>query len=147
LNPDEKPYPAYYRARIDVFRQLQTRLSKSAGDNMNLVLVRSGVFPPIRMSGNRIKEYLRQNQYPDTPLSFTELCTYNTCRSRRHPDKVCGTEKITSSREFPVTIRGDRQTIEDTIGRFLPATESPTAAGSLELEALALELELQLLEI
>jgi hypothetical protein len=137
--------PAYYRARIDVFRQLQTRLSKSAEDNMNLVLVRSGVFPPDQDEQESIKEYLRQNQYPDTPLSFTELCTYNTW-FQMHPDKVCGTEKITSSREFPVTIRGDRQTIEDTIGRFLPA-QKPDTAASLELEALALELELQLLEL
>ncbi|MCE2823362.1 MAG: hypothetical protein LW693_13190 [Saprospiraceae bacterium] len=137
--------PAYYRARIDVFRQLQTRLSKSAEDNMNLVLVRSGVFPPDQDEQESIKEYLRQNQYPDTPLSFTELCTYNTW-FQMHPDKVCGTEKITSSREFPVTIRGDRQTIEDTIGRFLPA-QKPESVASLELEALALELELQLLEL
>ena len=137
--------PTYYRARIDVFRQLQTRLSKSAEDNMNLVLVRSGVFPPDQDEQESIKEYLRQNQYPDTPLSFTELCTYNTW-FQMHPDKVCGTEKITSSREFPVTIRGDRQTIEDTIGRFLPA-QKPDTAASLELEALALELELQLLEL
>ena len=141
--------PAYYRARIDVFRQLQTRLSKSAEDNMNLVLVRSGVFPPDQDEQESIKEYLRQNQYPDTPLSFTELCTYNTW-FQMHPDKVCGTEKITSSREFPVTIRGDRQTIEDTIGRFLPQQKTvpgTVSAGSLELEALALELELQLLEL
>ena len=137
--------PAYYRARIDVFRQLQTRLSKSAEDNMNLVLVRSGVFPPDQDEQESINLYLRQNQYPDTPLSFTELCTYNTW-FQIHPDKVCGTEKITSSREFPVTIRGDRQTIEDTIGRFLPA-QKPDTSGSLELEALALELELQLLEL
>ncbi|MEO0007459.1 MAG: hypothetical protein RJA20_1655 [Bacteroidota bacterium] len=137
--------PTYYRARIDVFRKLQTRLSKSAEDNMNLVLVRSGVFPPDQDEQESIKEYLRQNQYPDTPLSFTELCTYNTW-FQMHPDKVCGTEKITSSREFPVTIRGDRQTIEDTIGRFLPA-QKPDTAASLELEAMALELELQLLEL
>jgi hypothetical protein len=137
--------PAYYRARIDVFRQLQTRLSKSVEDNMNLVLVRSGVFPPDQDEQESINLYLRQNQYPDTPLSFTELCTYNTW-FQMHPDKVCGTEKITSSREFPVTIRGDRQTIEDAIGRFLPA-QKPDTSGSLELEALALELELQLLEL
>ena len=137
--------PPYYRARIDVLRQLQTRLSKSAEENMNLVLVRSGVFPPDQDEQESIKEYLRQNQYPDTPLSFTELCTYNTW-FQMHPDKVCGTEKITSSREFPVTIRGDRQTIEDTIGRFLPA-QKPDTSGSLELEALALEVELQLLEL
>ena len=141
--------PEYYRARIDVFRQLQTRLSKSAEDNMNLVLVRSGVFPPGDDESKAIAEYLRQNQYPDTPLSFTELCTYNTW-FQMHPDKVCGTEKITSSREFPVTIRGDRQTIEDTIGRFLPQQKTvpgTVTAGSLELEALALEVELQLLEL
>jgi hypothetical protein len=141
--------PAYYRARIDVFRQLQTRLSKSAEDNMNLVLVRSGVFPPDQDEQESINQYLRQNQYPDTPLSFTELCTYNTW-FRMHPDKVCGTEKITSSREFPITIRGDRQTIEDTIGRFLPQQKTvpgTVSAGALELEALALELELQLLEL
>jgi hypothetical protein len=141
--------PAYYRARIDVFRQLQTRLSKSAEDNMNLVLVRSGVFPPGDDESKAIAEYLQQNQYPDTPLSFTELCTYNTW-FQMHPDKVCGTEKITSSREFPVTIRGDRQTIEDTIGRFLPQQKTvpgTVSAGSLELEALALEVELQLLEL
>jgi hypothetical protein len=63
-----------------------------------------------------------------------------------HPQKVCGTEHLTSSREFPITIRGDRKTIENTIRSAIRGL-NPSDAGSLELQALALEVELQLLEL
>jgi hypothetical protein len=134
--------PAWYRARIELYRQLQTSLDKDSGE---LKLVRNGVFPPERDEKAAVAAYLRQNRYPDTPLSFTELCTYNTW-FRMHPQKVCGTEHLTSSREFPITIRGDRKTIENTI-RSAIRGHNPSDAGSLELQALALEVELQLLEL
>jgi hypothetical protein len=36
-----------------------------------------------------------------------------------YPEKVCGTEEITTSREFPITIKGDLNWIENTIGYAL----------------------------
>jgi hypothetical protein len=104
--------PAWYRARIELYRQLQTSLDKDSG---KLKLVRNGVFPPERDEKAAISSSTcGKIRYPDTPLSFTELCTYNTW-FRMYPQKVCGTEHLTSSREFPITIRGDRKTIENTI--------------------------------
>ncbi len=134
--------PAWYRARIELYRQLQSSLDKDSGE---LKLVRNGVFPPEKDENTAVAAYLRQNRYPDTPLSFTELCTYNTW-FRMYPQKVCGTEHLTSSREFPITIRGDRKTIENTIRSAIRGHNS-SDIGSLELQALALEVELQLLEL
>jgi hypothetical protein len=130
--------PQYYRARIELFRHQQSISSKTDKE----ALIRSGVYAPAQEEEDEIKALLDKNQYPDTPLSFTELCTYNTW-FQIHPDKVCGKEVITSSRDFPLSIKGDRETVETTIRKFL----KPSDVASLELDALALELELQLLTL
>ena len=132
--------PEYYRARIQLMRDLQTTLGKSESEAQRLNLVRNGVFVPKNEEDEAINRYLKENQYPPDPLSFSELCTYNTW-FQIHPEKVCGEEVVTSSRDFPITIKGNRETIENTIRASLRKNNVST----LELEALALELELQLL--
>jgi hypothetical protein len=54
-----------------------------------------------------------------------------------HPEKVCGQEVITTSKEFPVTIQGDKAQILSTI-------QKQQSYSILEMEALALEYELQI---
>jgi hypothetical protein len=54
-----------------------------------------------------------------------------------HPEKVCGIEKTTSSKEFPVTIQGDKSKILSTI-------QKQHSYSIIEMEALALEYELQI---
>ena len=127
-------------------RDLQSTLGKSESEAQRLNLVRNGVFVPKKEEDEAINRYLKENQYPPDPLSFSELCTYNTW-FQIHPEKVCGEEVFTSSRDFPITIKGNRETIENTIRKSLKNTSNQETSALLELEALALELELQFLNL
>jgi hypothetical protein len=107
--------PPYLRARIDMYRDV---LSKLDASEMNAAILRNGVFPKDRDEKGLVEVYARQKDYSTDPLSFSELCTFNTWFTM-YPEKVCGTEEITTSREFPITIKGDMEWIENTIGHGL----------------------------
>ena len=107
--------PPYLRARIDMYRDV---LSKLDASEMNAAILRNGVFPKDRDEKGLVEVYARQKDYSTEPLSFSELCTFNTWFTM-YPEKVCGTEEITTSREFPITIKGDMEWIENTIGHGL----------------------------
>jgi hypothetical protein len=122
-----KVSPTYLRARLDLIRE------KLAGANdMRAALLRNGVY----YDNKSIEQKAKSKQYPQTPLSFTELCTFNTWFVL-HPEKVCGQEVVTSSKEFPVTIQGDKSIILATI-------QKQQSYSLIEIEALALEYELQI---
>jgi hypothetical protein len=122
-----KVSPTYFRARLDLIREKLT----SATD-MQAALLRNGVY----YDQKAIEQKAKSKQYPQTPLSFTELCTFNTWFVL-HPEKVCGIEKTTSSKEFPVTIQGDKTQI-------ISAIQKQQSYSLIEIEALALEYELQI---
>jgi hypothetical protein len=107
--------PPYLRARIDIYRDV---LSKLDASEINAAILRNGVFPKDRDEKGLVEVYARQKDYSTDPLSFSELCTFNTWFTM-YPEKVCGTEEITTSREFPITIKGDMEWIENTIGHGL----------------------------
>ena len=107
--------PPYLRARIDMYRDV---LSKLDASEINAAILRNGVFPKDRDEKGLVEVYARQKDYSTDPLSFSELCTFNTWFTM-YPEKVCGTEEITTSREFPITIKGDMDWIENTIGHGL----------------------------
>ncbi len=119
--------PTYLRARLDLIREKLT----SATD-IQAALLRNGVY----YDQKAIEQKAKSKQYPQTPLSFTELCTFNTWFVM-HPEKLCGIEKTTSSKEFPVTIQGDKSQILATI-------QKQQSYSLIEMEALALEYELQI---
>ncbi len=119
--------PTYLRARLDLIREKLT----SATD-IQAALLRNGVY----YDQKAIDQKAKSKQYPQTPLSFTELCTFNTWFVM-HPEKLCGIEKTTSSKEFPVTIQGDKSQILATI-------QKQQSYSLIEMEALALEYELQI---
>jgi hypothetical protein len=122
-----KVSPTYLRARLDLIREKLT----SAND-MQAALLRNGVYYDNKSSEQKAKS----KAYPTAPLSFTELCTFNTWFVL-HPEKVCGQEVVTSSKEFPVTIQGDKSIILATI-------QKQQIYSLIEIEALALEYELQI---
>jgi hypothetical protein len=93
-------------------------LSKLDASEINAAILRNGVFPKDRDEKGLVEVYARQKDYSTDPLSFSELCTFNTWFTM-YPEKVCGTEEITTSREFPITIKGDMEWIENTIGHGL----------------------------
>jgi hypothetical protein len=119
--------PTYLRARLDLIREKLTTAT-----DMQAALLRNGVY----YDQKSIEQKAKSNAYPQTPLSFTELCTFNTWFVL-HPEKVCGLEKTTSSKEFPVTIQGDKSIILATI-------QKQQSYSLIEIEALALEYELQI---
>ena len=119
--------PTYLRARLDLIREKLT-----AATELEAALLRNGVF----YDQKAIEQKAKSKQYPQTPLSFTELCTFNTWFVL-HPEKVCGVEKTNSSKEFPVTIQGDKSKILATI-------QKQESYSLIEIEALALEYELQI---
>lgn len=111
--------PTYYRARLDTFRHFihnelpdHPRFDNGL-KNSPLELLKQGfVHPDIQHRfDSRVESFQRMGiDLPNTPLTFTELCTFNTWFAM-HPEKVAGTEKITSSREFPLTIKGTRDDV------------------------------------
>ena len=119
--------PTYLRARLDLIREKLT-----TANDMQAALLRNGVY----YDKKAIEQKAKSKQYPQSPLSFTELCTFNTWFVL-HPEKVCGIEKTTSSKEFPVTIQGDK-------AQILSIIQKQQSYSLIEIEALALEYELQI---
>ena len=107
--------PMYLRARIDMIRDV---LSKSDAKDFHVALLRNGVFPKDRDEKGLVEIYAKQKDYSNERLSLTELCTFNTWFNL-NPEKVCGQEVVTGSRDFPLTIKGDNTWIKNTINHAL----------------------------
>lgn len=107
--------PIYLRARIDMIRDV---LSKSDAKDFHVALLRNGVYPKDRDEKGLVEIYAKQKDYSNQPLSFTELCTFNTWFNL-YPEKVCGQEVVTTSREFPISIKGNETWITNTINHAL----------------------------
>ena len=107
--------PAYFRARSALFLEL---IAAHEAKGPLLPLLRNGVLPPDMDTGAAVRTLMAQRAFPGHPLGFAELCAFNTFFAL-YPEKVCGVEALTSSREFPLTIKGDRQDVERTIGLAL----------------------------
>jgi hypothetical protein len=132
--------PSYYRARIEAIHQLISTLDVNRVEKGNdIILLRNGVFPEKFNEDELVMEKLDEKIYRDDPLTFSELSRFNTWFSM-YPEKVCGKEVVTTSIEFPITIKGSKEDITNTI-------HTETTSGELELQALAIEVELQLLEL
>jgi hypothetical protein len=93
-------------------------LSKSDAKDFQVALLRNGVFPKDRDEKSLVEIYAKQKDYSNQPLSFTELCTFNTWFNL-YPEKVCGQEVVTTSREFPISIKGNETWITNTINHAL----------------------------
>jgi hypothetical protein len=132
--------PSYYRARIEVIRELVSTLEVDRMEKGNdIILLRNGVFPEKFNEDKLIRGKMAENTFSNEPLTFSELTRFNTWFAL-HPGKVCGKEIVTTSIEFPITIKGSREDIMNTI-------HIESDPGQLELQALAIEVELQLLQL
>jgi len=111
--------PAYYRARLEVFNQLISEEAQSypSKDSPDLRVLRNGVLPGRLQAtfDHGITKYMKDKR--DNVLSFDEITQFNTW-FEIHPEKIAGNEIITSSREFPIKIKG---TEEDIIRTVTPA--------------------------
>lgn len=70
-----------------------------------------------------IREKLAQKKFPTYPLAFEELSSYNTW-FELHPKKIAGTEQPSTSRDFPLKIKGKREDVEHTIESGIQKTNS-----------------------
>ena len=75
-----------------------------------------GVVP----EGHDLKGWMADdvNAEDTEPLDLLESMTLDTW-FYQHPDKVCGKEMLTTSREFPLTIKGTREDCERVFERYL----------------------------
>ena len=132
--------PSYYRARTEVIRELVSTLEIDRMEKGNdVILLRNGVFPERFNEEELIRKKLAEKTFSNDALTFSELTRFNTWFAMQ-PGKVCGKEIVTTSIEFPITIKGSREDIMNTI-------HIESDPGQLELQALAIEVELQLLQV
>ena len=141
--------PQHSRARIAALNHLRAdfnaELKTAAGQRrkeleLQIAQVRNGVFPEGFDVDEMILLVEKDQDSSDAPLSTTELMTYGTYFDI-HPEKICGQEVLSSSRDFPVSISGTREDVETAIDLTLDGKKD------MELEALALELELKLFDL
>ena len=130
---------SFFRARLDVLR---IAIVNADPKSQELILLRNGVMQDHDQEQILIAQKLKSQSYPNTPLSFLEQCSFNTWFAQ-HPEKICGEEIISTSIQFPLTIKGNRDTIQSVIQQTLSSITFP----DLEMQALALEIELQLQEL
>jgi len=130
--------PAYYRARVQAIEDL-FRLQpddRGAAVNTSRVLLRNGFVPDDLKEEleQRISEQLDENrqQYPDTPLSFTELTSFNTWFAM-HPEKVAGKEYATTSVHFPIMLKGTQENIVETIHAGINTGNTPAKGKAILL--------------
>lgn len=131
----------YLKARMEVIQTLMAGEESTEKSN-DKVLLRNGVFPTNLNEQELVLAELKRKNYSDSPLSFRELSSYNNWFVL-HPEKMAGKEIITSSRTFPLSIKGTK---EDILKTVLIEKKENVNQDSFELEALALEVELELLE-
>lgn len=143
--------PKYLRARIAGLNNLKGQLQAQLPTadpitkkelELNIAYLRNGAYPEDADPDGIELMVMKDQDFSNQPLSFTELITLNTW-FELHPEKVCGQEVLTSSRDFPLTVKGDRKDVEKAIAKTL----AQAANTNLELEFLALELELKLLSL
>jgi len=114
----------YYKARLDAIEQII--IEEKGGDrtekNNHSVLLRNGIVPDTlkdrydKAFTEHHKVWLRSGNKQE--LSFSDLTRFNTW-FELYPDKVAGKEVITTSREFPISIKGSETTILTTITKTL----------------------------
>jgi hypothetical protein len=107
--------PMYWRARLEVFREA---IAQAQNDDPDIALLRNGVMRNKASEEMQSEARMKEKEFPNSPLSLVEICSFNTWFAQ-HPEKVCGEEIITTSREFPISIKGDRTWIENTIGHSI----------------------------
>jgi hypothetical protein len=115
----EEVNPSYYRARIAALKKLiqETRVERDE-KNPDRVLLRNGFIPEnlqAKFDEIRDNEYLLTFSLNE-PLTFVEIISFNTWFAM-HPEKICGKETVTTSREFPISVKGTKEEIIQAISQ------------------------------
>lgn len=104
--------PAWHRARIAAIEKLLEEVPQSQEKNAARVLLRNGM---ISKELKKRFDQLQDQEYKltfalNSPLSFREITSFNTWFAM-HPEKICGKETITTSLQFPITVKGSKEDI------------------------------------
>jgi hypothetical protein len=93
---------------------------------------------------NELESYTAKfaKNFDNSPLNFVELTQFNTW-FKLHPEKVAGTEKLTTSLHFPVTIKGKREDVE----RVLKVKNPKPTSNDIALAEAEAEAEIELLNL
>ena len=143
------PSPAKCRSRIRALRAWISACppDKPGEKGSNKKLLLYGVVP----EGFDLDGWMKDDMDSDEskPLNLVEGMTLDTW-FYQHPDKVCGREMLTSSREFPLTIKGTREDCEKVFEKFLGPLMKATATVQRrpnEPESLAALALMEMLEL
>ena len=143
------PSPAKCRSRIRAIRAWIAACppDKPGEKGSDKKLLLYGVAP----DGYDLQGWMKDDIDPDDtePLGLLENMTLDTW-FYQHPEKVCGKEVLTSSREFPLTIKGSREDCERVFEQFLGPLQQHAAkskGSSGEDEALAALALMEMLEL
>ncbi|HEY4789116.1 MAG TPA: hypothetical protein VIH57_23870 [Bacteroidales bacterium] len=117
---------SYYRARMDAIVELIKAIPVSDEKNNDRVLLRNGLIPgKLQLAFDKALNEHRQARLrvqKKQPLSFTELCSFNTWFAM-YPERIAGVEYVTTSREFPIMVKGTREDIIETVSGGLSDTK------------------------
>ncbi|ELR71722.1 C-5 cytosine-specific DNA methylase [Fulvivirga imtechensis AK7] len=155
--------PDYYRHRMEFIDHLilkynlqlreETDPKRMKAIERNIRVLRNGVFPEdyedfaYEHSIPLIDERVAKITFGNDPLTFEEITKYNTW-FEIHPEKVAGTEWITTSRDFPISIKGTKQDILNTIRQGMRSPAKSEKNKKLEaLKANARSIKQQLLKL
>jgi hypothetical protein len=110
----ENKTAAYFRARIALIDKLLSGGSDTGEKNNAYVLLRNGLIPGQLLNSKSeetaVNQIMQESNFTETPLSFSEITRWNTWFAM-HPEKVAGTEVVTTSFEFPIAIKGTKENI------------------------------------
>jgi hypothetical protein len=109
--------PSWLRARITAIRKLIEELPANRDEtNSDRTLIRNGFIPESQKKRfNELLDYEYKLSFAlNEPLTFTEVTSFNTWFVM-HPEKICGKEVVTTSVQFPISVKGTKEDITRTI--------------------------------
>jgi hypothetical protein len=140
--------PAYYRARLAAFEQVI--VEEKGGDrdekNNNSVILRNGVIPD--GYEKRIDAIIQENRkkVSNSKLLFEEITRFNTW-FEMYPEKVAGTEVVTTSREFPIMIKGTEEDLIQTVTPSFVPDKKEKRIRMAKAKAMARKRSIELMNI
>lgn len=129
---------AYYRARIFLLIDLIKE-----GDNDNVRFFRNGFFPEGFNEQELVEAHQKKHNFSNDPLTFVELTSFSTFFVM-HPENVAGKIVQTSSRNFPLKVKGKLQDVEQVFNMVQKQNTKDNKIRLLQLRARALKLKLEL---
>ncbi len=107
--------PKYYRSRIKAIAHLIGQNPVNQEKNNDRILLRNGYIPEnLKEQSEKLIADAIPTENTNLPLSFVEICSFDTWFAM-HPEKIAGTEFVTTSREFPIMVRGTKDEIVSTL--------------------------------